>query len=122
MPLHGTSFVSLHSVAICTDVLMCEQRMHSGCLRAIILTKTDRALTVETVGPEAVELDIALRQLSVSDQEPGTEDTLGKDIKDSVANDLGVNAQLARTVGKTPDTRCCQYKVVVGGNHGTHMG
>jgi hypothetical protein len=48
--------------AICADVWQC-----SGHLSSVILTKADSALTVETVAPEAVELDIAFRQFGVGD-------------------------------------------------------
>lgn len=41
----------------------------------------------------------------MGDKEPGTEDTFGKDVKDSVGNDLAVNADLAGTICETPDTR-----------------
>jgi len=40
----------------------------------------------------------------VDNKEPGTEASLGKNIEDSVGNDLRVDADLASTVGNTPDT------------------
>jgi hypothetical protein len=73
-------------------------------LSTIVLTDADGTLTAETVGPEAVELNIALAHVGVGNQEPGTEDSLGQDIKNSVDNDLSVHAGLASTVGNTPDT------------------
>jgi hypothetical protein len=73
-------------------------------LGTVILTKADSAVLVETVGPEAGELDVALGEVGMGDQEPGTEDTLGKNIQDSVGDDLAINANLAGTVCKTPDT------------------
>lgn len=82
--------------------------MHLNCLRTVILTEADSTLAVEAVGPEAVELNIALTQLGVSDQEPGTEDTLGENIQDGVGNNFAVNTDLAGTVGKTPNTIYCQ--------------
>jgi hypothetical protein len=73
-------------------------------LRTVILTDTDSTLAVQTVGPEAVELNIALAHVGVDNQEPGTEDTLGKDIQDGVGDNLSVDADFASTVGNTPDT------------------
>jgi hypothetical protein len=40
----------------------------------------------------------------VGEEEPGTEDGLGKDVKDGVGNDLLVNGGVAGAVGDTPDT------------------
>ena len=95
--------------------------MHLNCLRAVILTEADGTLAVETVGPEAVELNVALTQLGVSDQKPGTKDTLGENVQDSVGNDFTVNTDLAGTVGKTPDT--IYYQQGNGSRiRGTYMG
>jgi hypothetical protein len=76
-------------------------------LRAIILTEADGTLGVEPVGPESGQLNVRLTQLGVGDQEPGTEDTLGKDIENGIRDDLAVNTDDASTVSKTPDTICC---------------
>jgi hypothetical protein len=76
-------------------------------LRAIILTKADSTLGVETVGPETSQLNIRLTHLSVGDQEPGTEDTLGKNIENGVGDDLAVDTNDASTVSKTPNAICC---------------
>lgn len=73
-------------------------------LRAIVLTDADSTLTAQTVSPEAVELNIALGHVGVDNKEPGTEDSLGKDIEDSVGDDLAIDTDLAGTVGNTPDT------------------
>jgi hypothetical protein len=99
----GSPTYSIHSSAIFTDV----SGLEAWCLRAIVLAEADSTLTVEAVGPEAGKLDIRLTHLGVGDQEPGTEDTLGKDIQDSVSDDLAVNTNDAGTVGKTPDTSWC---------------
>jgi hypothetical protein len=99
----GSPSCSIHSSTILTDASC----VSTICLRAIVLTKTDGTLAVEAVGPEAGKLDIALTHLGMSDQEPGTEDTLSEDIQDSVSNDLAVNTNDASTVGKTPNTSCC---------------
>lgn len=73
-------------------------------LSTIVLTNADSTLAAETVGPEAVELSIALAQVGVDNEEPGTEDSLGKDIENCVGNNLSVNTDLAGAVGNTPDT------------------
>jgi hypothetical protein len=75
--------------------------MHLG---TVVLTDADGTLAADAVGPEAVELSIALAHVGVDNEEPGTEDSLGKNIKNSVGDDLSVNADLAGTVGNTPDT------------------
>jgi hypothetical protein len=53
-------------------------------LRAITLAEADGTLGVEAVGPESGQLNIRLTHVGVSDQEPSTEDTLGKDIENGV--------------------------------------
>ena len=73
-------------------------------LSTIVLADADSTLAAEAVGPEAVELSIALAHVGVSNKEPGTETSLSEDIKDGVGNDLSVDAGLAGTVGDTPDT------------------
>jgi hypothetical protein len=93
--------------AICADVWMFKRHRHARCLRAIVLTDADGSLRVQAVGPEAVELNVALGHLGVGDQEPGTEDTLGKDVKDSVGDNLAVNTNDAGTISQTPDAVCC---------------
>lgn len=78
--------------------------VYTYCLRAVVLTETYRSVPVEAVGPESAKLNIALAQVSVGNQEPGTKDTLGQDVEDGVGNNLAVNANPASTIGKTPDT------------------
>jgi hypothetical protein len=73
-------------------------------LSTVVLTDADSTLTVETVGPEAVELNIALAEVGVGNKEPGTKDSLGKDIEDGVGDDLSIDTDLAGTIGNTPDT------------------
>lgn len=76
-------------------------RVHLSTL--LVVTNTDGALT-EAVGPVATNLCGDLGHGLVRDEEPCAEDDLGHDIEDSVGNDLGVNGDLASTVGDTPDT------------------
>ena len=72
-------------------------------LRAIVLTDADGTLAVEAVGPEAAKLNLALGHVGMSDEQPGTEDTLGKDVENGISNDLAINTDLAGAIGKTPD-------------------
>lgn len=75
--------------------------MHLSTL--LVVTNTDVALRVEAVRPEATEVDVGLRHAGVAEEEPETENGLGEDIKNSVGDDLSVNAGLAGTVSNTPD-------------------
>jgi len=45
-----------------------------------------------------------LRHRIVSEQEPEAKDGLGENVKDGVCDDLGIDANVARTIGNTPDT------------------
>lgn len=76
-------------------------------LSTIIVTKAERALTVKTVSPEATEIDIGLAELSVSDDQPSTEDGLSKHIKDGVGDDLAVDTNLTGTISEAPDAGRC---------------
>lgn len=40
----------------------------------------------------------------MSEQEPEAEDRLGKNVKDSIGNDFGVDGGNSRSIGYTPDT------------------
>lgn len=71
----------------------------------LIVTDAELALTAEAVGPESTESNIELRHVHVAKEEPETEDTLGQDVKNSVADDLGINRHLAGAIGDTPNTR-----------------
>jgi hypothetical protein len=93
--------------SICSDIHDCDWRVYANCLRTVILTKADGTLASEAVSPEAVELDVTLAHLGVSDQQPGTKDTLGQDIQDGVGNDLAIDTNPAGAIGKTPDTIVC---------------
>lgn len=73
-------------------------------LSTVIVTKTESTLTVETIGPEATEINVGLAELSVGDDQPSTEDGLSKNIKDGVGHDLAINTNTAGTVGEAPDT------------------
>jgi len=55
------------------------------------------------MGPEAVEIDVGLWKVDVSEQEPGTEDWLGENVKDGVGDDFLINVHVAATVGDAPD-------------------
>jgi hypothetical protein len=55
------------------------------------------------MSPEATKINICLRDARVRDEEPETEDWLGKDIKNGVGDDFAVDAEDAGAVGDTPD-------------------
>lgn len=73
-------------------------------LSTIIITETEGALAAESVGPETSKINIGLRDLRVGNEEPDTEDGFGEDVKNSVSDDLGVDRNLAGSIGNTPDT------------------
>jgi hypothetical protein len=72
-------------------------------LSTVVITETESTLTVEAVGPEATEVNIGLTELSVGDDQPGTEDGLGKNIEDGVGDDLAIDTNTAGTVSEAPD-------------------
>lgn len=73
-------------------------------LRAlIIIANTDAALRGESVSPEATEINIGLRHLCVSNEEPCTEDWLGKNVKYGIGNNLLVDIEDERSVSDGPD-------------------
>ena len=39
----------------------------------------------------------------MGEEEPESENGLGKNVEDSVSNDLGVNADVARSISNTPN-------------------
>lgn len=41
----------------------------------------------------------------MSEQKPKTENSLGEYVKDSIGNDLSINANVAGAIGNTPDAR-----------------
>jgi hypothetical protein len=72
-------------------------------LSTVIVAETESTLAVEAVGPEAAEVNIGLAELSVSDDQPSTEDWLSKNIEDGVGNDLAINTNATGTVSEAPD-------------------
>lgn len=72
-------------------------------LSTVIVAEAESALTVETVSPEATEVNIGLAELGVSDEQPSTEDRLSKNIKDGVGDDLAVDTDTTGTVSKAPN-------------------
>jgi hypothetical protein len=69
----------------------------------VVIADTDGALTLQALRPEAANFNVGLWDALVSEQEPGTEDWLGKDVQDGVSDDLLVHVHVARAVGNTPD-------------------
>lgn len=76
--------------------------IHLGTL--VVVTNADGALVAETLAPEATDLNVGLGDALVGEEEPGTEDGLGEDVKDGVGDDLLVNGSVAGAVSNTPDT------------------
>lgn len=72
-------------------------------LGTIIITETESTLAVKTVGPEATKVNIGLTELSMGDDQPGTEDGLSKYIENSVGDDLAIDTHTAGTVSEAPD-------------------
>lgn len=56
------------------------------------------------MGPETTEVNVGLGHALVAEKKPHAEDGLGKDVEDSVGNDLSVDGGLAGSIGDTPDT------------------
>lgn len=73
-------------------------------LSTVIITKTESALAVQTVGPETTKVNIGFAKLSVGDDQPSSEDGLSKDVKNSVGNDLAINTNLTGAISEAPDT------------------
>ena len=90
--------------AICSDNSRRLFVIFVSVLRTIIFTDADGAVTVETVSPETSKLNLAFGHVSVLNEKPGTEDTLGKDIQDSIGNDLAIDTDFTRSICQTPDT------------------
>ena len=77
--------------------------IHLGTL--IVVTNADGALVAKTLAPETTDLNVGLGDALVGEEKPGTEDGLGKDVKDGIGNDLLVNVHVAGAISDTPDTR-----------------
>lgn len=70
----------------------------------LVVANADTALGAETLAPESTDVNVGLGDALVGEEEPGTEDGLGEDVKDGVGNDLLVNVHVAGAIGNTPDT------------------
>lgn len=79
----------------------------------IVIANADGTLAAETVGPEATDVDVGLRDAGVSEQQPGTKDRLGEDVENSVGDDLLVDAQIAAAIGNAPDTNTLVSKAFI---------
>lgn len=101
MHVHVRAFTVLRSGS--------ENPWKSSCINAlstlVVVADTDGALLAKTVGPEAANIDVGLRHAGVGEKQPSTEDWLGKDVENSVGDDLLVNVHVAAAVGDTPDAR-----------------
>lgn len=93
-----------------------------GDLGAVIFANANGTLAIQAIGPESSKLNIALAHVGMNDKKPGTEDTLGKNIEHSVCEDLTINANLARSISKTPDTVTRLVPIWSGADQKTYMG
>jgi hypothetical protein len=73
-------------------------------LRAVIVRETDGTLATQAIGPKASEVNVGIGHLRVGEEEPDAENGLGKDIKNSVGDDLTIDGQYTGSVSDTPDT------------------
>lgn len=71
----------------------------------VVITDTDAALTRETVGPEATEVDVSLWHAGVGEKKPCTEDWLREDVQNSVGDNLLVDVQVAAAISNSPDAK-----------------
>jgi hypothetical protein len=70
----------------------------------IIITNAESALSADSMGPEATELNAGLWEFGVREKKPEAEHWLRKDVKDGISNNLLVDAKDAGSVGNTPNT------------------
>jgi hypothetical protein len=77
-------------------------------LSTFFVVQTQGTLAVQAVGPEAAEGNIGLGNLCVRQEEPEAKDRLGKDVQNSIRNDLLVDRQMTASVGDPPDAKSCQ--------------
>lgn len=57
------------------------------------------------MSPESSNIDVGLWDRLVCEEEPCTEDWLGKDVENGVGNNFLVNVEDASTISNTPDTK-----------------
>jgi hypothetical protein len=53
--------------------------------------------------------DLRAGHAVVGEEQPETEDWLGKNVENSVGDNFGIEANNAGTIGNTPDARSCQW-------------
>lgn len=66
-----------------------------GLSTLIVIADTDGTLRAQSVCPEATDIDIGLRDGLVGEEQPSTENWLGKDVQNSVRDDLRVNVHFS---------------------------
>lgn len=79
-------------------------------LRTLLFIQAQRALAVQAVGPKPAEGYIGVGNLCMCQEEPEAKDWLGKNVQDSISNNLLVDRQMTASVGDTPDTNSCQQR------------
>lgn len=71
-------------------------------------TYTNGALGGQALRPETTNAGLGARHGIVGEEQPEAEDGLGEDVKNGVGENLAVDADVARTIGDTPDTNINQ--------------
>lgn len=104
------------------DPLFRDARVAGCYLGTLVILDANGTLGAETVGPEATKLDVGLRNRGMGEEQPSTEDWLGKNIQDSVGDDLLVNVHVARAIGDTPNAKNCQHRLRRERGSCTHIG
>lgn len=69
---------------------------------SLVVIKTNVALSGNAMAPEALN---GRSILGMGEQEPEAKDWLGKDVKNSISNDLSINRPLSGSIRDTPDNR-----------------
>jgi len=93
------AFSSLRELTVSTR--FAELLVGSGYLSTLIVIDADGSLAAQTVAPPSINGGSSIT--AVGEQEPETEDWLGKNVKDGIGNDFTINRPLASTITNTPN-------------------
>jgi hypothetical protein len=72
-------------------------------LSTVVFANTNATVAVESIGPEAVDLDVALGKVTEREEQPQAKDALGQHIEHSIGNGFLVDTQDAAASSKSPD-------------------
>lgn len=70
----------------------------------VVVTDANATLGRQSVSPPSTNLHIGLRDATVTEQKPESEDWLGQNIKHSVRHNFTIDGRLAGTIGEAPHT------------------